>query len=575
MKSISSLFMLLLATTYAHCTIDFTSAAQTDTGSELCIKAHIDNDMLYQEYLNFSINDPRVSISSWKADVAAHPNFDTTFKEKKSVYDTDTTFRLLASGDISPDSIVTVTYMSAQTKTLAQKSIHLSSLEKQATLETLIETETEVVATQESVTEKSSCAVSPNETKTNSWSDKISAAIVTTDSLLVKILLVILLGIFMSLTPCIYPMIPITAGILQSQGSTSFLRNFFLALCYTLGMALTFAALGLSAAYTGKVFGSLMANPIIILLIVALLVYLAFSMMGVYEMYIPRIMQPKHLSGKKGSALSAFIFGAASGTFASPCLSPGLVLLLSIVTSLQNGFLGFVLLFAFGVGVSIPLLIIGTFSGALNMLPRAGMWMVEIKRIFGFIMLCMAVYFLKPLAPDYILSWILTAVIASCALYYLYRSSKQPNTFNTVAAIIALTLACVNGFRSYDQTKNLGCHDTTLWMHSYQDALDLALKDGKKLFVDVGAPYCSVCKAIDQTLLSDEHVIKTLCTYYVCVKLDGSLECNESFNAFYNIKGFPALFVIDPASHAALLRWGSELYKCNKDAFIKKLIAAA
>ncbi len=568
MNFISSFLMLLFATAYTHCTIDFTSSAKADS-SELCIEAHIANDMLYQEYLNFSINDPNVSITSWKADNAPQAHFDTTFKEKKSFYDADTTFRLQTSGALEPDTNITITYMGAHTKSLAQKTVKLQSIHAEQQIETMVEADTEIQA---AAPEQSTCAAPIAQKK--SWSDTISGAILATDSLLIKILLVILLGIFMSLTPCIYPMIPITAGILQSQGGTSLLRNFFLAFCYTLGIALTFAALGLSAAYTGQVFGSLMANPIIIVCIVALLVYLALSMMGVYEMYIPKIMQPKHQAVKKGSALSAFLFGAASGTFASPCLSPGLVLLLSIVTSMQNTFLGFSLLFAFGVGISIPLLLIGTFSSSLNMLPRAGMWMVEIKRVFGFIMLAMAVYFLKPLAPDYILSWLLTAVIAACGFYYLYRSSKQPNTFNTIVAIIALSIAGLYGLWSYNQTKQLGCH-APLWVSDYQDAINEAQKEGKKLFVDVGAPYCSICKAIDKTLLSDPEVIKTLCEYYICIKLDGSLECNKEFNSFYNIKGFPAIFVIDPSSRGVLLRWGSELYKTDKKEFINQLIAAA
>ena len=122
----------------------------------------------------------------------------------------------------------------------------------------------------------------------------------------------------MSLTPCIYPMIPITVGILQAQGSKSFGSNLLLASAYTLGIATTFAALGVTAAYTGAMFGaSIMSNPFFILMIVAVLTYLGFSMLGFYDMYTPKFMRNAG-AGKGGSLTSAFLFGAASGTVASP-----------------------------------------------------------------------------------------------------------------------------------------------------------------------------------------------------------------------------------------------------------------
>lgn len=165
-----------------------------------------------------------------------------------------------------------------------------------------------------------------------SWASYISTLVQTTESTSLRLILVAALGMLLSLTPCIYPMIPITVGILQSQGSRSIARNFCLALSYTMGIASTFALLGLLAAYTGLLFGSFMTKPLVIIPLVALLVYLAGSMMGFYEMYTPRLLQNGSSSGG-GSLVSAFLFGAASGTVASPCLSPGLILLLTIVTS--------------------------------------------------------------------------------------------------------------------------------------------------------------------------------------------------------------------------------------------------
>src|SRR5271156_4923609 len=236
-------------------------------------------------------------------------------------------------------------------------------------------------------------AHSPHHQTSSSWFSRISAYLEKNRSLSFTLVLVFFLGLLMSLTPCIYPMIPITVGILQSQGTSSIMRNFLLACAYTCGIATTFACFGLLAAYTGQLFGALMYNPFVILLFCALLIYLGFSMLGFYEFYMPSWLQPKGNIGRGGSYIAAFTFGAISGTVASPCISPGLVLLLSIVSHMQNVFLGFILLFIFGIGLSIPLLIIGTFSNALAHMPRAGMWMVRIKQLMGVVLLLTALYF--------------------------------------------------------------------------------------------------------------------------------------------------------------------------------------
>ena len=116
--------------------------------------------------------------------------------------------------------------------------------------------------------------------KPRSWFDYLKNMALASNMLWVRLLIAFLLGLLLSLTPCIYPMIPITIGILNANGSHSFLRNFSLALAYTMGIATTFAFLGLAAALAGHAFGSFMTHPIVILFIVALLIYSAFSLFG-------------------------------------------------------------------------------------------------------------------------------------------------------------------------------------------------------------------------------------------------------------------------------------------------------
>src|SRR5581483_1012022 len=166
------------------------------------------------------------------------------------------------------------------------------------------------------------------------------------------------------------------------------------ALAYTMGIATTFAIFGLLASCTGPLCGQLLMQPLFIIGLVILLAYLGFSMFGLYSIYIPKFFTISHKK-HNGSLFSSFIFGAASGTISSPCVSPGLALLLSIVATLGNKFLGFLYLFIFGVGLGLPLLIVGAFSSSLSLLPQAGTWMIEVKKFFSFIIFGMCFYYLS------------------------------------------------------------------------------------------------------------------------------------------------------------------------------------
>jgi len=248
-------------------------------------------------------------------------------------------------------------------------------------------------------------------------------------SLFYVLLIAFLIGVITSFTPCIYPMIPITIGILQSQASPSVTRNFFLALSYVTGMATVYATLGYFAATTTLFLGQWLANPWVIGLLLLLFLYLAFYMFGFYEIYMPRFMQRDSSIKVKGSFLYSFLFGAISGTVASPCATPSLAILFTFVAKRGNPLVGFVTLFTFAFGIGILLLIVGTFSNSITTLPRAGAWMNEIKKFFGFMLLAMAIYFLRPFFEPHILTalYTLLALIVACYCAWRVRNAfKKP-----------------------------------------------------------------------------------------------------------------------------------------------------
>ncbi|MDH3348322.1 MAG: sulfite exporter TauE/SafE family protein, partial [Desulfobulbaceae bacterium] len=198
-------------------------------------------------------------------------------------------------------------------------------------------------------------------------------------------------GLFASLTPCIYPLVPVTVAFIGSSNlGGSKKRGFFLSINYVLGTALVYALLGLFSAATGRFFGTISTSPITILIVGN--IFLLFALCMLDAISLPSFY-PKYLTKVKG-APGAFLFGMASGLIAGPCTTPILGILLTYVGSTGNILLGAIHLFLFSLGFSVILLLAGTFSGVLATLPRPGHWMVTIKKILGILMLVLAEYFI-------------------------------------------------------------------------------------------------------------------------------------------------------------------------------------
>ncbi|MEK7667225.1 MAG: cytochrome c biogenesis protein CcdA [Gemmatimonadota bacterium] len=211
-----------------------------------------------------------------------------------------------------------------------------------------------------------------------------------------------LAGLATSLTPCVYPMIPITAGVIagaQGHGGTGaqtaggWRRRAALTLTYTLGLALLYATLGLFAGLSGTLFGTVSANPWARLAIGNLLLLFALAMLDVIPVAAPQrlVAWAGRLAG--GSYLGVFAMGATSGVVAAPCGAPAFAAVLTWVATTKSGALGFLYLFVFSLGMTALLVVVGLFSGTLAALPRAGRWMVWIKRLAGVVLLAMAEYY--------------------------------------------------------------------------------------------------------------------------------------------------------------------------------------
>jgi thiol:disulfide interchange protein DsbD len=206
-------------------------------------------------------------------------------------------------------------------------------------------------------------------------------------------------GVLTSLAPCIYPMIPITAAIVggSAVGETPRARSqtVFLTFAYVLGLSLAYASVGLFAGLTGTLFGSVSTNPWVYFAMANLLILAALAMLEVIPVRVPAwLLTRAATAGKGGSLYGVFVMGAASGLVAAPCSAPVMAAVLTWVTATKSGVLGFIYLFVFSLGMCTLLILVGLFSGTVARLPKAGAWMIWVKRIFALIMLAVAEYYL-------------------------------------------------------------------------------------------------------------------------------------------------------------------------------------
>jgi thiol:disulfide interchange protein DsbD len=197
-------------------------------------------------------------------------------------------------------------------------------------------------------------------------------------------------------------MIPITAAIVggtsvadTSAPATPRWRPLILTLSYVLGLALVYSALGLFAGLSGTLFGSVSTNPWLYLAMANLLLLASLAMLDVLPVRVPAaVMRRASTAGTAGRTSGAFTMGAMSGLVAAPCSAPVMAAVLTWVSSTKSAWLGFVYLFVFSLGMCTLLVVVGLSSGAIARLPRAGVWMVWIKRFFALVMIVVAEYYL-------------------------------------------------------------------------------------------------------------------------------------------------------------------------------------
>ena len=199
-------------------------------------------------------------------------------------------------------------------------------------------------------------------------------------------------GVTLSFSPCVYPLLPVTAGFIGIRAGGSKLQGLFLSFLYVTGLAATYASLGLVATMTGRMFGTISSHPATFMVVGAAFILFGLSMFNVFAIYFPSIARLSKI--KRKGLWSVVVLGLVSGLVASPCVAPALGAILMYLATTKNIVYGTTLLVAFAYGMGLTLILVGTFSTAMLHLPKSGKWMMYAERIAAGVLICVGVYFI-------------------------------------------------------------------------------------------------------------------------------------------------------------------------------------
>ncbi len=384
------------------------------------------------------------------------------------------------------------------------------------------------------------------------------------------LLFVFLIGMLTSLTPCIYPMIPITLAVLgaRTKGQSK-LKGFSISFTYVLGIAFTYSILGVTAAKTGALFGSALSNVYVVSSIAMLFVVMGLSMYGLFELQVPAFLRDKVGTAQTGSGYGgAFATGLIAGVVASPCVGPVLVSVLTYIAQTQNMLLGFWLLFTFAMGLGVLFMVLGTSSAMISKVPKAGAWMEHVKFVFGTVMVAMALYYVQPLYPAWLFNILtgLAAILIASAYGAFEPNEKLEGAGRLRKGVMLATFVIGLAFSLIGVMEKAGIQLNTgggavaagrggensatamAWKPFSESLLKTALAQHKPVIMDFSADWCGACKELEKYTFSDTRV-KAMSDRFTLLHIDATEDSAalDTLKKQYSIVGLPTMLFFDAA----------------------------
>lgn len=366
---------------------------------------------------------------------------------------------------------------------------------------------------------------------------------VTQRGLALTLLFMVVLGLGLNLTPCVYPLVSVTVAYFGTQAHQNKAQMAWLASVYVFGITLSFSLVGVAAALSGGIFGAALQEPLVLIGIAAVLVALALSSFGLYQLRPPGWLLQR-VSGATGGAAGALFMGVTMGIVAAPCVGPVVIGLLVFVGSQQDALLGFELFFALGLGMGLPYVALAMLAGSIRTLPRSGEWLVWVEHLFGCLLLGMALYFVSPLLGPAVRPWVLPGFVAAAGVYlgFLDRAGRGMPYFLSIQRAVGLGAVVLAVWFVWPRP----AESTIDWGAFAPERLASATDDSRPAVVDFVADWCIPCHEMDGTTFVDPEV-QAEAMRFAMLKADITYE-NETTMGWvddYDVQGVPTVLFID------------------------------
>jgi len=358
-------------------------------------------------------------------------------------------------------------------------------------------------------------------------------------------------GFVVSLTPCVYPMVAVTVSVFGAAQAKSRWQGAALSASFVLGIVAMLTPLGVVAAQSGQIFGSVLQSRAVVIGIALLFIVLSSAMFGAFEMALPSGLTNRLAVmggiGYKG----AFALGMACALIATPCTGPVLTGILTFIANTRSTTLGAGAMTAFGLGLGVPFFLVGAFA---MQLPKSGGWMVSVKSLLGIGLVAFGLHFLsttfpamtRSVSPSPVFFSVLAGmVVVGTLLGAVHRQFAEPGVGVKVAKGLGIVLVSVGlflGFEGAVKPKNV-----VTWEHHLEAARSRAQREGKPMLVDFGAAWCVACKELDKVTFSSPLVAPEMARF-VNVKVDATNADDpkvEAALASFKVRGLPTVVLFD------------------------------